>query len=369
MFDMLAQPMTDFMNLSSDETISNESLFEASVALESGFAELDELTQLSTTMDDLEQLSAVIAVHGVTPALLAFTNRDKLLSTAIPAFAGCESLTNDAGIDAPEALAAQEALVETVKTMAAGWFKSAWDALVGVGHKVAEFCKPITDKITAANAWVKDKVYNAAKAAKEFVTAHPIASILAALAAAVAVGPAVAAIWGTMPEFLSAEALGTWKTSILAKISSAFGSAGRGIVTSKNATLKFFGTALEATKKASGAALGYTQEAFGKVSTGVRSCFGPDGHIQKSTEFVERNAKKLFDGAVGSSKNPGLARQAISWLLGITRSLWSFATGAVSSIVTGALSVFKGLFGTAEEVKQDVLKFAAVGKALKPQVT
>ena len=349
--------------------ISTEALFEASVALENASSEMMDLDQLSSTLDDLELLSEVITTHGVTPSLLAFTNRDQLLSTAMPAFGGCESLTIDAVVDAPESLAAQEELLETIKNMGASWFKAAWDGIVNLGHKVAEFCQPITDKVVAAARWVKEKVYNAAKAAKEVITAHPIASILAALTTAAAIGAVVMAIWGGgLPAALSLENLAAWKTSILSKIRSGLGAVGRGITTTGGKALGFAKYEGGEIKKATGVVLGYTKDGFDKVSARVQSCFGLDGHIKKSTEFVEHNAKTLFDKVKsGGGAVLSVGRQAINWLLSVTRSLWSFATGGIASMATGCLSIFRGLFGTKEEVEKYV-SAASVMQNRKPQI-
>lgn len=336
-----------------DETagISNEALFEASVDLESTYAEFDDLARLSTTLDDLEHLRTVIGTHGVTESLLAFTNRDKLLSTVIPAFGACESLGADALVGSVEAIAALEAVDETIKETTDGWFKRAWDAIVGVGGKISEFAKRAYDKVVDAAKWVGNKVYNAAKAAKEVITAHPIASVLALLGVVASTAAIVSAIWG-IPLPVSGSAIGAWKNQVVKAISSGAGSTWKGIVSITDKGVSVVKGAGTAVKNGTGTALGYTQEAYGKVTGAVKAAFGEGGAIPKSATFVKEHASSLLEKAKrGGSAALSAARAALSWLIGITKSLWRFASGPAFGAVTNALNSFKGLFASKEVVE------------------
>jgi hypothetical protein len=353
MFDALAQEnlITDDFEVGEEEdTFSNEALFEANVALEAEYAQLGELTQMSATLDDLEHLAATIKLHGVTPSLLAFSNRDKLLSSVVSAFTACEALTVTSPANAPESIAAYESLITTIKDMAAGFFKKAWDAIVSGANAVAGFCGAIYDKATSALGWVKDKVFNAAKAAKEFIVAHPIASIVAGLTLAIGLGALLTTIWGPLP--MTAEALSAFKSKAFSAISSKFNAA-RVTVTQKGGDgLNFVWDKMKATKRAAGSALGYTAETFHEVAGKVGDAFGAEGSVTRSAEWVKDHSKSLWD-KVSTGGEAGLkyARMGLSFLVGVSKDLWRFFTSGIGSMVTSVFGMFKGLFGTKEQVE------------------
>jgi len=350
MFDMLAQE--NFVGVGeTDAPFSNELLFEAAVALESSFVDMNELTQMSSTIDDLEQLGSTIEMYGVTPSLMVFANRDQLLSSAIPAFRACESMTGSFIPTSTESLAALEGVLGATKEMIASFFKKAWDVLTIAGEKIVDFCKFGYEKVAQAASWTKDKVFNAAKALKEKIVAHPIASVLTAVALAATIGAVVVSIWGPLP--MSMEALGAWKTSILAKVNSGLGSAGRGVVSVGKKGLSWTKKGLTTVKEGTGSALGYTKESFNKVVDGARASFADGGTMQKSGTWVASKSKELYEATkAGGEAALKAGRVALGFLVNITHSLWSFVSGGSMSMITSCLSAFRKLFGTEAEVSE-----------------
>ena len=368
MFEALAQEnllLVEDDFLDNSESFVDDSFFQLSLAIESAGNEVDEVLKLSSTVDDLQHLNEVISKFGVTQSLLAFTNRDNLLSLNMPTFAACEALGTDVSLDSPEMKAALEELEETTETVSESWFKRAWNAIVGFGEKIGEFVKHIGGKIADAARWVGGKVYNAAKAAKEFVVAHPIASVLAAVGIAAAASAIITGIWtGAIPT--TAEGLGAWKTSILNKIGSGLGSTGRGIASVGKGTLKLSKDGFEAVKKGTGVALGYTEEAYKKISGGLKEAFSEGGAVPKSVAFVIKKSKELFEGLKkGGGAAYSAGRVAINWLIEITTKLWRFLAGPVVGVVMSAFNTFKGLFASKEVVDAYSTKTNYAGAALK----
>lgn len=323
----------------------DETLFEASVALEAVYADFGELDRISNTLDDLEQLGSVIRNHGVTQSLLAFTGRERLLSSVMPGFGACESLGTDAVVGSVEAAAALEAVDETVQKNTGSWFKSAWDAVVRVGEKIGEFAKRAFDKVVAAAKWTAGKVWDAAKAVKDAVVAHPIATVLAVLALAASAGTIVAAV--TAVEVPAAPAgLAAFKAAVLGK----FNSVGKGIVGVGEKGL--FWKKKPIVEKATGGVLGYTKEAFDNVVASAKSVFADDGALKKSVNTYGLYVRKQAEVVKGFATDEKSAhRQALNWLNGILKSLWSFISGNAAGIVTSALSTFHKFFRSAQERK------------------
>lgn len=338
MFDMLAQEAFQPYN-ETDNTLSNETLFEAAGALESSFDDMRELTQLSTTLDDLEHLNTVITAHGVTPSLMAFTNRDNLLSTAIPAFVGCESL--DA--NTPEAAAAQEALLGKIGEVSAAWFKKAWDALSGLGSKIATYTKAAGAKVMEAARSVKGKIYNAAKAAKTVIEAHPIASALAAVAAIAAIAAVVAVMWTVALPTTAALQL-TWAGEIRTKLIGAVGKYDFTVAT--NGLDITYPAGFGVTEAKTAVALGYSGSACTSLVTTAQTTVGESSAFMSLGSRMVASAKRLLDAAKASGgEGLAFARKSLSTLLEITRGLCKFMTSTAVAAVMTSLGLVKMLFG------------------------
>lgn len=339
MFAALKQD--EFQEDDDTAAIADGALFETSVAFESSFAEIDELNKISSTLDDLQHLSNVIRTHGVTTSLLAFTNRDQLLSSAIPAFSACEALGVDAAIESLETSAAIEGIASTIKDLAASWFKKAWDAIVSFGGKIGDFAKAVGNKVVATSKVIAGKVFNAAKAAKEKIKAHPIASAVAAVALVVSITSVIGLIWG-LPLPTSALSSSTWAGTVRNKILNAVGSGGF-----KVNGLDITYPAGAAVEIKTAGALGYTGESCNALVKSAGETLKSGGPFSRLGEFITTHAKKLFDTAkaVGGA---GLefARTALNHLIRITRVLWRFLTSRTVSIIMGALNIINGLFGS-----------------------
>jgi hypothetical protein len=354
MFDSLVSQETLVNAFTNDEmtgSIVNEALFEASVELNDVYQEFNAIDQLADTLDDLEHLHAIIEQHGVTESLLAFTNRDRLLSTAMPAFDACEALgAEGAVLGSTEAVAAQEAILEKIKDVAASWFKRAWDAVVSLGKKVVELSKVAYEKVVDATKWVAGKVYNAAKAAKEVITAHPIAAALGAVALAVGVGAVIMSIW-EIPMPVSAETLISWKNTVGSKLSSGM----KGTVRIGRKGIEYAGSGLDAVKKGTGTALGYTKEKFTALADGAKAAFAEGGSMHRMGGSIAEYAKKALDHAKSGASAAGkYAMQAIRFLMNTSMDLVRFVSGKALAVITGAFKAFKGLFGSKEEIEHYV---------------
>ena len=327
--------------------------------------EFSALEQLSETLDDMETLHDVISKHGISPAMLELTNRDNLLSGVVPAFQACEGLGVAIEASAPQAQAVLEGLGDVISNTVAAWFKKAWDAVSGLASKIGDMAKLAYEKIEAGARWVAGKVYNAAKAAKEVITAHPVASALAAVATAVALTTAISAIW-EIPLPISAETLGSWKTTVLNKIGSATSSVGRGIVSVSKSGVEYARIGASSVKKGAGTALGYTSEQFSKLSEATKAAFSEGGSVRKMGEMIKSGSSRLFEGAKKAGGEAlRYARSALSFLMSITHSAWRFISGGVVALATHCMSVFRSFFGTKEEVEHYSETPSAAAAALR----
>jgi len=352
MFNSLALQDT-ILETDEDEvlTISNEALFEAAADLDVTYQDFATLEQLGDTLDDLEHLHAVFEQHGVTESLLAFTNRDKLLSTVMPQFDACEALGGNVAVDAAETIAAQEALVEKIKEMGAEWFKKAWDAVVSLSDKVVALAKAAWERVESATKWAAGKVYNAAKATAEVVKAHPITSALAAVALAVGAGAIIMSVW-EIPLPVTAEQLVTWKTAVTGKLKAGF----KGAVAVGKKGAEVAGTGIEAVKEGTATALGYTKEKFTAVTDGAKAAFAEGGSMNRLGAAIKEHSTTAFNAAKEAAGKAGtaslsFARTALRFLMSSSMSAIRWVASRGMAILTSVFGVFKGLFGTKEEVE------------------
>lgn len=336
MFEMLAQE-----NLQTDETVEDafatESLFKATGALESSFKELDELNLLSTTLEDLEHLHVVAAEHGMTPSLMAFTNRDLLLTSAIPALSGCEAFP----VSAPEAIAAQEALMSTIGEVTAAWFKKAWDAVVGFGDKITKYAKAAATKVGDAAAYIRNKTYDAAKATKEKFKAHPIKTTLIAIAAIAAIAAVITVIWGMALPASSAAAI-PWVKSINNHILNAVGKYGFKV----NGLYITYPPGFGVTEVETALALGYSGPASTALVTTATATVNEGSAFARLGAMIAANAQKLLTAAKAVGGDALVhARKALNMLMMVSRELIKFVTGTAMTVVSLGLTVVKTLFG------------------------
>ena len=334
---------------------ANEALLQSIAELDAADAAFEDLKSISSTIDDLEHLSDIVALHGVTQSLLAFTNRDQLLSSAFPAVQACESLGHDVAADSDEAAAVHDALQESVESLVGDFFKKAWDVVVSVGTAVGNFAVGVATKVADAVKWVAGKVWNAAKAAVEFVVSHPIASILGLLAATGGVLLAVNGVWA-MPFPTTLATLGEWQSTIVTKIGGAFGSAWKGVVSLVPEGLKF-GKEIPK-QKGIAEKLGFSKENWTKVTGGVTGIFSKDGYLCKSAAIVATKAKGIVGlGEKKEEEGASVARRALTWLLKITKEIWEFISKHIGGAATSVIGIFRNFFtpehGDTPEAKKD----------------
>jgi len=341
MFEALAtESLVPTQPDSVQNALADESLFQIQVEFDNLYQDAASLDQADETIINLEHLIATVNQYGVTKSLLAFTNRDRLLSSTFPAIAACESLQQDVSANSDEARAAQEAIGETVKTFIADWFKKAWDVVTSFASKVVDYSKVLYAKVEDGVKWAAGKAFDAAKAAREVIMAHPVASIIAGVAATATIAAAIIAVWG-MPLPVSMSALGSWKTSIVDKLKSAGGA----IVSVTTAGAKKVGEGFSATKRGVAATLGYTKDGFTRLTSMVKDTFKEGGKVRGIGSWISQNSKKMFDhvkSLTGEVFKAG--RAALSWLLHMTTSVWRMVSGPVGSMITMGLRSFKGLF-------------------------
>lgn len=353
MFAALAQEnlLASLDTLDTDnEVLATENLFVATTETGIAFETIDELDSISSTIDDLDHLSDVVTQHGVTESLLAFTNRNQLLTSTFPAFGAVEALHADAGPNSAEALAVLEALKGSTESLVGSWFKSAWDAATSVVSAIGNFAKAAAQKVGSALSWFGNKVYNAAKATKDFIVAHPIASVFLALTAIAAAGTVGSMIWGgALPE--TTAAIAAWKNGILSKINTALGKYGFKAAAEAPAA-PVTPAAKTLWQKVTGKtadALGYTKEKSIQLKDAIKNAYnatpGGQSAIGKLDLTIKTRAEKLLDGLKSApSATVTAGRQAITWLLKQTRAIWAFISGHLSPIIFSALTTLRNVF-------------------------
>lgn len=333
----LNAPTTDEVGVD----LQDEALFEASFDLLQDAPASFELERLDDTITELNHLHDTIAQHGVSMEMLAFANVGGSLTASIPAFAAIESLGAAVEADSEQAEDAKKGVLAKIKEATAAWFKRAWEMASGWGGKVAAFAKAGYDKTVAAAKWATGKVFDGARAAKEAISAHPVAAATAAAAFIAGVSALVVTLWdGELPK--SADALKEW-------------------ISTKSATMKeklsdmaFYvkyyavtGTqdAVKGVQKGTGAALGYAKEGFDKVVDATKSAFKEGGAVAHLADFFKTKLGKVFE-VVKSIGTEGwrYAREAVAWLMKQTKHLWTQAPATAMRYISSVLTTFKKFF-------------------------
>lgn len=343
-----------------DDTNFDEALFAAHDDIVQEYDNMQDLMDLSETIDNLYQLHGSIESYGITPSLMSFANKDQLLSSALPIFAACESvdITHDA--NSPESTEAKKSLIEKIKETTARWFKHAWDTVTGWGAKIANFSKAAYNKIAAAGQWAASKTWDATKAVGRTIQAHPVATAFAVIAALSSIALTLGglsessvALPKTADEFkafcdkfkgkLHLVSQGT-KTSVFDKKTDSFIGSVSAVSGHKNITNVVI-------KKGTAEELGYTKENYFKLITDAKNLFGPEGALDKLSETFKIGLKKMVgmvpatEALVASvEENAHWARRAIAWLFQQIWHLWKSAPATTLRIVTNVLSTFKHFF-------------------------
>ena len=342
MFDSLSRTVALNPSYSAETGSSvDESLFQTFSSFNDSYVAIEELLQETNTINDLEHFKDTIVSYGVTKSLLAFANRDQLLSSTMPVFGACESLNIDVVVGSPKAIAAVEALSGTIKDLVAGWFKKAWDTLVSFSQKIGSFTKAVLNKTLDVGKAIKNKTFNALKAAKETVKAHPIATAVGAIALVGSITVLLSFLWG-LPLPLTPTALTSWSGTVRNKILNVVGSHGFKVDGGLDITYPpGYGIVETGTPKL----LGYSGETGTSLVLKAQETFKEGSPFSRLGETMPVAAKNLFDTAKKSG--PGglnFAQKALAELIRITKFLWSFLTSKAVSVISSSLSLIRNLF-------------------------
>ena len=338
-----------------------EDLFSSVAELDIAEENLRSLNVMSSTIDELEHLGSVVQEHGVTRSLLAFTNKNQLLSSVLPSINACESLGYDANADSQEAISVCDEIRDSVENMIGDFFSRAWETIVSVGDSILHFCGWIGRKISDAVSWVANKVWSAAEAAAEFVEAHPVATVLGVLGVAVGIPTLLSSLW-KIPLPSETADIAPWVDKMCAKISSSLGDIGRSIMSITPEGIRFSKSPVKV--KASAGALGYTKDVYSKLSSSAKSLFSKGGLLERSVVFVKNKSKDILSSLTKETEqNPwatphiprsvssvphvtrshSAERTALHWLTNTTNSLWRFCTKTAGECATSSMSIFKRL--------------------------
>lgn len=334
----------------------DEQLFEAGTDLNDIGQITEEMGDLNNTAGELENLREAVEAFGVTQSLMAFANKGGVLSNAIPAFAACEALgAAGAPIGSPQYDAALEGILGKTEDMIGAWFKKAWDYVTHIGEKILNFGHAAYAKSVGAIHWVGSKVFDAAKAAKDVITAHPVMSAIGALALLGAAAPIFMGMWAEALPASAAE-FGTWTSTQASKIAkfgrdgwkATKGAAGSAADVVKGAA----GTAYDAVKSGTGQALDYTKEKWTELSNSAMATFKEGGAVNRFGKYMKESA----EGALTKLKSLGgdavkWGRNAIDWLSKKTGEVWGWLCTKASRIWTSVVSTFKQFFTRDVEVE------------------
>lgn len=330
-----------------DENVSLEALMlETSEEIGESMAAFE---AYDDTLDHLEHLHASIESHGLSSALVAFADRDALLSSTVLNFpsvesmAGLESFTNT-GASSAEAIAACEGIVDTIKEKVTGWAKAAWSAVTGLAEKAGNLVKAAWGKVVEFATWVKNKTFDAAKAAKETIQAHPYASAAAAVAALTAIGTIVASIiWpGSVPATAGAFA------GYVKKV----GSALKGLVI-PNTTVDFNEAgdvvfkknAAEKVKSGTIKALGYSGDKIKELATKAADALkAGGGALGKAISGLRTHAGSAISSVKGGGEKAAEAAKWARKTVGVAiRATWKLISGGVMGILRSIMGTFSSL--------------------------
>lgn len=331
----------------SDHGMPEENLFEASCDLHEDHAHITDLRDMSDTAGELESLQASIEAFGVSKSLLSFANKGGYLAAAIPAIAACEALADGAAPGSPEAQAALEGIVEKTKEVAGAWFKKAWDIVTGLGDKIVEFSVAAYHKAAEAAAWVGQKTFDAAKAAKDIIVAHPVATAFAALAFITAGTTLMMGMWGEALPATAAE-FSAWVAKQGTKVADLTKSGWSKVATHG-------GRIASSVKKGTGDALEYTGKKFGELTEAVKNTFKEGGKVNEFGKWMKTKSGEIMEKLKtlgGDALKYG--REALTWLVTNTGRVWHSLCSSASAVWTSVLSTFKRFFGakTGESVAE-----------------
>jgi len=331
MFDAIEKKM-----LVDSEDVNDVNFAEALCAIETTNIQFMNLNSFNTSLGDLEHLHTVISSHGMTPSLLAFTNRDNLLSSVIPQM-GCEAFDTNS----TEFVVTQEALLTKIKEYTATWFKKSWDLITTYCEKIKTFSKMVGEKIKNVGVSIKNKTFNAAKALKEKFKAHPIKTTLVALAIIAAIAAVITAIWAiALPT--SAVGVTTWGTQIRNIVMNGLGKYGFKV----NGLDITYPPGFGVTELSTAGELGYTSSTCTSLVSTASSTIGEGSDFAGLGSKISENSNKILHFVQSNDPNTlNFIRNAWNELMKLTRSLFLFMNSKLVTGITTVLNLIKRLFG------------------------
>ena len=312
------------------------SLEEATFDLVELESEISGLESLCMDAVGLDALHGAMESHGLSRSLLAFADRDKLLSTAITTIPSLESMGSDFGVYEPETVASMEGVMDAIKNTVAKVTSKAAEVAGKVKDVVVRMGAAVAEKAKQFGAWAKGKVLNA----KATIQAHPKATVFALLAGIAAIAAVVALMWG-VPVPATPAAFTTWGNNIF-KAAKNIKLPGLSVVGDSVRNLKFDFKIPQAVKNTV-EKLGWVANEIDKVSSEFGDIIKNSGPVGKVVNLVATkmgpNAALFVKNSVGDFSNgfaKGLIIGTISNLIMATLKLVRVVIGGIFSLV-GAL--------------------------------
>ena len=139
-------PATESLNAAHAAAVD---MYQAEMAMVELDGDFDQLSQLSDVVDNLTTLHVTVANEGMSPALVAFVDRDQLLSTTIAGFPSCEQLGGQVlAKDDSATTVALEGMIDTIKEKSAAFFTKIAETAKKIGTGAVDFVKGTIGKIT-----------------------------------------------------------------------------------------------------------------------------------------------------------------------------------------------------------------------------
>lgn len=281
--------------------LDTEELFESSVELLSCNQDISELLDLDILAGNLENLHTNISKHGISMQVLEFVNDDGVLNKIVPAF---ESITSDVALEEETTNQVKQSLMARIAQATAAFFKKIWEVVTKWGTALGKFCTSMYNKALDAAKWMGEKIKNGYVATKNFITAHPVISTIAALTA---VSVSVAVIYKLWNKELPQDQESEDK-----------------YIKESEAELKKVEsqpTFLNKVQKGAADALGYTKDKFNQLIQKIKDLFGPNGSLSKLVAFFKNKLSSLWTKVKAMpAAAQSHARKAIAWITNKTKS-------------------------------------------------
>lgn len=336
---------SDKMKTSHDEVEKpHDDLFEAHCEIHEDHPHMETCDDLASTVDDLEHLHDVIHTHGVSKSMMAFANKDGVLSSAMPAFSAMEALDDDAPADSPEAEKAKESVMDKIKEVSAIWFKKAWEIATGWGMKIDAFAKAAYDRVNLAAKWFAGKTFDVAKATEEHIKAHPVAWVVGSATAAATMSAVILGLW-TEKLPTDADGFKAWSEHLKTTVEKV-------VRDSMDKIGEMAESAGDMVKSGTAISLGYTKDGFDSVVSAMKGLYSEGGALTKLADFFKSGVHHVFEALkIQTGDAWKYTRKALVELMHETYHLFSRAPSTTLKYFSKAMRVFKSLFTTTSTVE------------------